>query len=146
MIRNKYWIIILLAVLILPVNGCKDLDKLNVNPNGVDPTIADLNLLMPTVLVATGQRVVDLGVGDIAGVMQHTQLDGWTGGHNEYDWNILSHSWSAYYDILRNNDEYYNKAQEGDYLIHQGVALVMKAYAFGMNDDLWGDAPYTEAI
>jgi len=146
MIRNKYWIIILLAVLILPVNGCKDLDKLNVNPNGVDPTIADLNLLMPTVLVATGQRVVDLGIGDIAGVMQHTQLDGWTGGHNEYDWNILSHSWSAYYDILRNNDEYYNKALEGDYLFHQGVALVMKAYAFGMIADLWGDAPYTEAL
>jgi len=126
--------------------SCQDLDELNINPNGVDPTIADLNLLMPTIITGIGQQVVNLGVGDIAGVMQHTQKDGWSGGHNDYDWDIDSKSWSGYYGILRNIDEFHKKAIEGEYAFHEGVALIMKAYTFGMITDLWGDAPYSGAL
>jgi hypothetical protein len=126
--------------------SCKDLDELNINPNGVDPTTADLNLLMPTFITEIGQQVVSLGVGNIAGVMQHTQLDGWSGGHNDYDWDVGSHNWSGYYGILRNIDEFHKKAVEGEYAFHEGVALVMKAYTFGLITDLWGDAPYSEAL
>lgn len=128
------------------VTSCKDLDELNINPNGVDPEVADLNLLMPTIITGVGQSIVNLGFGDIAGVMQHTQKDGWSGGHNDYDWDNSSKSWSNYYGILRNVDEYYQKAAEGDYEFHQGVALVMKSYTFGLITDLWGDAPYSEAL
>ncbi|SHK00345.1 Starch-binding associating with outer membrane [Tangfeifania diversioriginum] len=126
--------------------SCQDLDELNINPNGVDPTIADLNLLMPTIITGIGQQVVNLGVGDIAGVMQHTQKDGWSGGHNDYDWDIDSKSWSGYYGILRNIDEFHKKAIEGEYAFHEGVALIMKAYTFGIITDLWGDAPYSGAL
>ncbi len=126
--------------------SCEDLDELNINPNGVDPATANLNLLMPTFITNLGQQIVSLGVGDIAGVMQHTQKDGWSGGHNDYDWDNSSKSWSGYYGILRNIDEFHKKAVEGEYEFHQGVALVMKAYTFGMITDLWGDAPYSEAL
>src|SRR6056297_2322105 len=126
--------------------SCEDLDELNINPNGVDPATADLNLLMPTFITNLGQQIVSLGVGDIAGVMQHTQKDGWSGGHNNYDWDNSSKSWSGYYGILRNIDEFHQKAIKGEYEFHQGVALVMKAYTFGMITDLWGDAPYTDAL
>ncbi len=135
-----------LAMIILLVSSCKDLDELNINPNGVDPEVADLNLLMPTILTGVGQTVVNLGFGDLAGVMQHTQHDGWSGGHNDYDWNNLSHSWSGYYGILRNNNEFTKKAVEGEYAFHQGVGLIMGAYTFGLIADLWGDAPYTDAL
>lgn len=135
-----------LAIIILLVSSCKDLDELNINPNGVDPEVADLNLLMPTILTGVGQTVVNLGFGDLAGVMQHTQHDGWSGGHNDYDWNNLSHSWSGYYGILRNNNEFTKKAVEGEYAFHQGVGLIMGAYTFGLIADLWGDAPYTDAL
>jgi hypothetical protein len=138
----KFVFVILLAFFI----SCQDLDELNINPNGVDPTTADLNLLMPTFITGIGQQVVSLGVGDIAGVMQHTQKDGWSGGHNDYDWDIDSKSWSGYYGILRNIDEFHKKAIEGEYAFHEGVALIMKAYTFGMITDLWGDAPYSEAL
>ncbi len=143
-IKNSF--IIILTMVFTLVNSCKDLDELNINPNGVDPEIADLNLLMPTILSNLGQTVVGLGFGDVAGVMQHTQKDGWSGGHNSYDWDNLSQSWAGYYGILRNNDEFYKKAVEENYEFHQGVALIMKAYTFGLITDLWGDAPYTDAL
>ncbi|MEZ5107153.1 MAG: SusD/RagB family nutrient-binding outer membrane lipoprotein [Draconibacterium sp.] len=141
-IKNSF--IIALALVFTLVISCKDLDELNINPNGVDPANADLNLLLPTIITGIGQTVVNLGFGDIAGVMQHTQFDGWSSGHNDYDWS--SQSWSGYYGILRNNDEFYKKAVEGGYEFHQGVALIMKAYTFGLIADLWGDAPYSEAL
>jgi hypothetical protein len=90
--------------------------------------------------------VVNLGFGDLAGVMQHTQYDGWSSGHNDYDWDNSSQSWAGYYGILRNNDAYYKKAVEGGYKFHEGVALIMKAYTFGLITDLWGDAPMSEAL
>jgi len=143
-IKNSF--IIALTLVFTLVISCKDLDELNINPNGVDPENADLNLLMPTVITSVGQSVLGIGFGDIAGVMQHTQKDGWSGGHNDYDWDNQGHNWASYYGILRNNDEYYKKAIEGEFVFHQGVALVMKAYTFGMIADLWGDAPYNEAL
>jgi len=143
-IKNKF--ILLLAVAVALVTSCNDLEDLNINPNGVDPATADLNLLLPTIEVGIGQTVLNLGFGDLGGVMQHTQYDGWSGGHNDYDWDDTDQSWSSYYGILRNNDEFYRKAVEGEYEFHQGISLVMRAYVFGYIADLWGDAPYTEAL
>lgn len=143
-IKNSF--IIFLTLVLALVISCKDLDELNINPNGVDPENADLNLLLPTIITGVGQTVVNLGFGDIAGVMQHTQFDGWSSGHNDYDWDNQSKSWSGYYAILRNADEYHKKATEGEYEFHQAVALIMKAYTFGLIADLWGDAPYTDAL
>ena len=144
MYRLKNIISIIVIIVLAFFVSCQDLDELNINPNGVDPANADLNLLMPTFLIGTGQQVVSLGVGDIAGVMQHTQKDGWSGGHNDYDWS--SQSWSAYYGNLRNIHEFHKKAVEGEYKFHEGVALIMKACNFGMITDLWGDAPFSEAL
>src|SRR5690606_37785371 len=142
---NISQIVLWLAILLVGYS-CEDLDELNINPNGVDPEVADLNLLMPTIITSLGKNVVDLGFGDIAGVMQHTQKDGWSSGHNDYDWDNSNKSWAGYYGILRNVDEMYRKAEEDNYRFHQGVALVMKAYTFGLITDLWGDAPYQDAL
>ncbi|MCF6332569.1 MAG: SusD/RagB family nutrient-binding outer membrane lipoprotein [Draconibacterium sp.] len=144
--KLKNSLIIVLTLVFALVISCKDLDELNINPNGVDPENADLNLLLPTIITGVGQTVLNVGFGDIAGVMQHTQYDGWSSGHNDYDWDNNSQSWNSYYGILRNNDEYLKKAVKGGYDFHHGVALIMKAYTFGMITDLWGDAPYSNAL
>lgn len=143
-IKNK--IIIILSLVLVLASSCRDLDELNINPNGVDPNVADLNLLLPTIITGISQSANRLGFGDMAGVMQHTQYDGWQGGHNDYQWRVNDHSWAGYYGILRNNDEFYKKALEGNYKFHEGVALVLRAYTFGIIADLWGDAPYTDAL
>ncbi|MGC3947548.1 MAG: SusD/RagB family nutrient-binding outer membrane lipoprotein [Chryseolinea sp.] len=101
---------------------------------------------MPTVITGLGTQVVNLGFGDVAGVVQHTQKTGWSSSHNNYDWSSPGQGWSDYYGVLRNADELYKKAQKGEYVYHEGVALILKAYTFGLIADLWGDAPYTEAL
>ncbi|QHV98773.1 SusD/RagB family nutrient-binding outer membrane lipoprotein [Spirosoma endbachense] len=125
--------------------SCKDLTQLNVNPNGVQPETVNPNLVMPTVLSETGKLYVNLGFQDIAGVVQHTQKDAWFSGHNDYDWGG-DQSWTAYYDLLRNNDLLYQRAVALNMEFQQGVALVMKSMLFGLITDLWGDAPYINAL
>jgi len=142
---NRSRLTAIFVLFTLFASSCYDLEEVNINPNGVDPSIAHPNLLMSTVLSSTGLTVVDLGFGDIAGVMQHTQKDGWSGGHNGYDWST-GQDWGKYYSILRNVDEFYNKSVELELDFHQGMALVIKSYIFGLITDLWGDAPYSMAL
>lgn len=132
-------------LLVLLFTACeKDLTELNQNPNGIDPATANPNMIMPIVLGGTAQNYLGLGYGDIAGVMQHTQKDGWFGGHNHYEWN--SQDWTGWYGLLRNNKLMHERAVELGWDFHQGVALTMKSFIFGMITDLWGDAPYTNAL
>lgn len=140
----KYRIISAFTLFMLIAVSCQDLEELNINPNGVDPAKAQPFLLMSTILTFTGQNVVGLGFGDIAGVMQHTQKDGWAGGHNAYDWS--DQNWGSYYGILRNAEEMLKKSEDLGLEFYQGVALIMKAYNYGMITDLWGDAPFSESL
>ncbi|GHB62689.1 SusD/RagB family nutrient-binding outer membrane lipoprotein [Persicitalea jodogahamensis] len=141
-LSNKKYLVFL--VVLTSFFSCKDLTELNENPNGVDSDRVNPNLILPTVLTETGKAYVNLGYGDIAGVVQHTQKDAWSSGHNDYDWS--SQSWGGYYNILRNNDLLYQRAVETNFEFHQGVSLVMRAFLFGLITDLWGDAPYTFAL
>jgi hypothetical protein len=146
MYKIKNSIIATLVLVFTLVISCKDLDELNINPNGVDPANADLNFLLPTTETSLGQTVFGLGFGTFSGVMQHTQQTGWQGGYNNYEWNDLSQSWGGYYNMLMNNDEYFKKAVAEKLEFHEGVARVLRAYIYGMITDLWGDAPYSQAL
>jgi hypothetical protein len=141
---NKKFVIIPLLLACM-VFSCKDLTEINENPNGVAPESVNPNLVLPTVLTEAAKLYVNLGYQDIAGVVQHTQKDAWSSGHNDYDWGG-DQSWNGYYDVLRNNDLVYQRAVETNFEFHQGVALVMKSFMFGLITDLWGDAPYTNAL
>lgn len=143
---KKIFIILLGAVSMIAGISCKKhLVEMNENPNGADPSTANPNLVLSTVLTESGRAFVNLGYLDIAGVMQHTQKDGWGSGHNNYDWGN-SNDWAGYYDILRNNQFVYDKAVELNYPLHQGIALVMKSLMFGLITDLWGDIPYSSSL
>ncbi|HLU94172.1 MAG TPA: SusD/RagB family nutrient-binding outer membrane lipoprotein, partial [Membranihabitans sp.] len=141
---NKISILLLAAIMALGIQSCKDLTELNINPNGVDLEKANANLILSTVLTQAAQNYVSVGYGNASGVMQHTQKDAWFSGHNNYDWGPSD--WGGYYSMLRNNEAVYDKAVENDLKFHQAVSLVMKAFIFGQITDLWGDAPYTNAL
>ena len=144
--KNRSIKIFALGILLAPaLFSCKDLTVLNQNPNGINPLNANPNLVMSTVLTETGKSFVNLGYQDIAGVMQHTQKDGWSGGHNTYEWGG-SQSWASYYDILRNNQYVYDRSVTLNWEMHQGISLVIKSMMFGLITDLWGDAPYSAAL
>lgn len=124
--------------------GCDDLSEINENPNGVEPNSVHPNLIMATVITESAKQVVGLGFGNIAGVMQHTQKDAWFSSHNDYDWG--DQSWAGQYGILRDVDLMQERSEDLDLEFHNGVALVMRAFVFGMITDLWGPAPYTDAL
>src|SRR5690606_34324751 len=96
-IKNKVVIAIMGLTLLV---SCHGLEDLNENPNQVGADNVEPNLLVPTVIIGAAKTTLDLGFGDLAGVMQHTQKDGWSGGHNAYDWRNDSHSWNNFYSIL----------------------------------------------
>jgi len=146
MLRNKITKIVCAIVLAVSFLGCKKyLMDLNIDPNGIQPETANPNLVLTKVLSSTGMAFTNLGYQDVAGVMQHTQKDGWADGHNNYDWG-QSNDWSIYYDILRNNKFVYERAEQLGYDLQKGVSLVMKSMVFGLITDLFGDAPYTAAL
>jgi hypothetical protein len=134
---------VLLVALII-FSACEDLSDVNVNENGVSQSTANPNLLMPTVMQGVANSYLDLGIMDIAGTMQHTQKTGWYSAHNSYDW--APRDWSAWYGYERTNKLIYERAVELEWPFHQGVALTMKSFIYGTITDLWGDAPYTEAV
>jgi hypothetical protein len=143
--NNIKYIISASIVLIMTIMlSCKDLEEMNINPNGVDPANAHPNLLLSTVTTASGQECINLGFGDIAGVMQHTQYDGWSESHNDYKWN--DQDWSSYYGVLRNTEEMLGKSRAMNLDFQMAVAMILKAYNFGLIADLWGDAPYSKAL
>ena len=127
---KKIYIILLGFISIIAGISCKkQLIDLNENPNGADPGSANPNLVLSTVLTESAKAFVNLGYLDIAGVMQHTQKDGWAGGHNNYDWGN-SNNWTGFYDILRNNKFVYDKAVALNFPLHEGMALVMNSLLF----------------
>lgn len=132
------------VAMILVFVSCDSLDDINENPNGVAPSVANPNLLMPSVMRHAATEMLNLGYGDIAGVVQHTQKDGWFTGHNNYDWNLQD--WGHWYNLLRTNQFLYERAEETGFEFHKGVSLTMRAMIFGTVSDLWGDAPYTMAL
>jgi len=132
------------AILLGSATACKDLTETNINPNGVESTAVHPNLLLTTVLSNTANAEVDLGFGNIAGVMQHTQLDAWFSSHNNYDWS--NQSWTGNYSILEDIKMMEQRAEALDLPFYIGVAKVMDAYHFARITDLWGDAPYLDAI
>ena len=135
---------VFIGALLFLASCSKKLDQANENPNGVDPSNANPNLMLPTILTGTAKSYVDLGYGRISGVVQYTQEDGWFSGYNHYDWS--EEDWSGWYALLRNNEFLYQRAVDLDYKLHQGIALTMKSFLFGTVADLWGNAPYTNAL
>lgn len=138
-VKKVYKVIIALAVASLV--SCSDkLTETNIDPNVVDPAVGNPNMIMPTIMAAAATDYLAKGWDVTAGVMQHIQHDGWFEGINHYDWG--PENWANYYGMLRNNAYLMKSPQK----FHQGVAYTMKAFVFGMITDLWGDAPYTEAL
>ena len=144
----------ILAITAMLIVSCHDnLDDLNTDPNGINPETTDLNLMLPAIQVDFGVKVVSLGFSDptertitLAGVVQQTQKDGWVKKHNDYGWDNNNQSWNSFYDILRTNAEFYNKAVAGEFKFQQAAGLLYKSLTFGLITDLWGDAPYSESV
>lgn len=141
-IFNRYISILLVT---LTFSGCSDeLTELNQNPNGVDPSKANVNILLPGILSKVSGYYAELDHSVSSGVVQHMQEDGWFNSYNHYSW--TNRDWNIWYDVLKDNDLLIKTAVTSSFPMHEGIGYVVKAFAFGNVTDLWGDAPYSEAL
>ena len=138
---------ILLVLLIVLFQSCEEhLTDLNINHNGVDPSIVNPNLILPTVVVSTASSYLKGNYNeDFAGVMQYVQKSGWGSELNELDWR-RERSWSDKYNILRDANQLYKRAEQEGMEFQQGIALIIRTLNFGYIADTWGDAPYSAAL
>lgn len=144
MIKEKYKIYFLVLTLGFLISCEQDLTNANINPNGVSPETANASLVVPNVIHSFTREYSSLGQSNAAGVVQHMQEDSHYTSYNQHQWGPSD--WGGFYDQLRNNEFVLSKALEDDQELLQGIALTMKALIFGHITDLWGDAPYSEAL
>ena len=136
---------LLLVMGLLLATACEEqLTEMNIDPNGINPSDANPNLLMPAVLAPAAQRYLELGFNNMAGAVQHTQKNGWYNAHNHYEW--TASEWDNWYAMLRTNALLEKRSEEMGFDFFTGVALTMKSFIFGNITDIWGDAPYTDAV
>ncbi len=138
---------IILIFAVISFSSCVDeLIELNINPNGVDPSIVNPNLLLPTIITNTANPYTEGNHGGrYSGVMQHIQKSGWAGNENNFEW-IGAQGWGGWYNNLRNAQHLYNRAEQQGMELQKGAAIVIRAFNFGFITDTWGDAPYTDAL
>lgn len=138
---------LLLGLSIVLYLGSCTKDYLDVNKSPNSPTVPELNQLLSG---SQYYMVQALGQGNFVGtglssythhlVSREVQNYGMTpGANNPYNtWNYL------YTYVLKDYDAIIEFAEPEGNLIYSGVAKTLKAYAFSMMVDLWGDVPYTE--
>ena len=137
--------ILFLFVPLLTIVSCDDgLVEINENPNGVESSVVDPNLLISSVMTGLATSTTSRGYsGDTGAASQFIQKDSWS--NNRYDWETGS-IWNSNYGLLRTNKVAYERAVELGLPFHEGVTLVLKSMLFGNLTDYYGDIPYSNAL
>src|SRR5690554_200621 len=132
--------------IVLYLGGCTE-DYLDINQSPNSPTVPELKQLLAG---SQYYMVQSFGQGNFIGtglssythhlVSREVQNYGMNpGANNPFNtWNYL------YTYVLKDFDAIIDFAEPDDNLIYSGIAKTLKAYAFSMMVDLWGDVPYSE--
>lgn len=145
--NNMKNIIKFLGVLLVILYSSCTKDYLDINKSPNSPTTPELNKLL------SGSQlfmVSSMSQGNFIGnnlssyvhhlVSREVQNYGMTpGANNPFNtWNYL------YTYVLNDFDAIIENAEPEENLIYVGIAKTLKAYAFSVMVDLWGDVPYSE--
>jgi hypothetical protein len=142
---------LLLAIIIAAagLSGCKKFLDVNENPN--NPDSAAPNLLLPVSQAAIGQIVGNFFqiYGNIWAQYwtqnptssQYTSIDQYNPAATAFD-----RSWLILYRNALINADLITKAEGPSLEYTKGIAYLMKAYAFQVTTDAFGDVPVSEAL
>ena len=136
---------LLLAVTVIGISACADLDELLINPNGVDPTQADAESLYNSIQLVFNDIQNDPYF-FAAGLVR---MDAETGGftyeqtHQPAEFDGL---WvNVYADFQPDAQAFIELAEPLGLTGAVGSVKVMQAYVYMMMVDLFGDIPRSEA-
>ncbi|MGQ7854542.1 SusD/RagB family nutrient-binding outer membrane lipoprotein [Pedobacter sp. WC2501] len=140
----KYtWCAALIAT--LGLQSCKDdyLDKLSDNPNQVP--VPTLNALLATSTYKIGNNNFLIG-SIVAPYVQYTASPSANAAGDTYQAIDFSTTWDALYFAMADANEMKKLAVTQGSSEYKGVADVIIAYNLTLVNDLWGDAPFSQAF
>jgi hypothetical protein len=131
-------------------SGCRKYLDVNTNPNVAQDV--PVELLLPSAQIYLGSAVgVDLEIygsywsqywTQSPASSQYKEIDRYSPTSSDYD-----RSWALIYSsALSDLHKMEKKAEAGNQLQYIGIAKILKAYAFQLATDGWGDVPFSEAL
>jgi len=128
-------------VMIVATPGCKKFLDVNKNLNSPTPDKASVSLLLSSVERALANNMaLGTGLGNTTSVYVHQQ----TGRVAADRYGAGSQGWDGIYAAIANlNVIIKNGTAEGRYK-YVGIAKILKAYAFSILVDVYGDVPFSE--
>jgi hypothetical protein len=138
-----------ILVLALAANGSCDIQEANINPNEVADV--DINVILPAT-----QANMTWAIGDFSSQSASSFVQYMTGTLN-VQFNITTYEYlPANFQTTWNNHFYagamkdlrtlIEKSTESGAMYYRGVANIQMAVLLGYLVDLWGDAPYSQAL
>ena len=140
----KYNKLFILFFLLSSLAACKKLDTGLVNPNSVDPSLANVDLLLNNVQV-TFPGIFNTA-SDIGGQLTRQQIMFGPLYQNAYTPTTFDGIWnSAYSGAVIDINTLVPLALQQKKFVQAGIAQVLKAYIMGTMVDYFGDVPNSEA-
>ena len=140
----KYNKIIILFFLLSSLAACKKLDSGLINPNSVDPSSANVDLLLNSVQGSFAGLYNNAS--DIGGQLTRQQIMFGPLYKTAYTPEGFDGIWTnAYTGVVVNANALIPLALEQKKYMQAGMAQVLKAYVMGTMVDFFGDVPNTEA-
>ena len=120
-------------------------DVLDINDNPNEPVNPSIDLLFPSAQVAYSTVIVHttrLGeVGPIGQIYESTDSQYELGGAD------FNNAWDNMFTLgLVNLDQVITSAPDADLPAHAAIAKLQKAYIYSILVDMWGAAPFDEAV
>jgi hypothetical protein len=134
----KTFTALVMFALVLP--SCQKF--LDVNKNLNSPTAVPVSLLLSNAeLTISGNVALGSGLGSIAAVYTH-QITGRVGADR---YGAGSAGWEGLYGAIKDLDVIIKQGTAETRYTYAGVAKILKAYAFSVLVDVYGDCPFTES-
>lgn len=126
-------------LLLVAGTGCKKFLDVNKNPNS--PTAVPVAFLLSQAERSlSGNVALGTGLGNTMGVYTH-QLTGRVGADR---YGAGSAGWEGLYGTITTLNVIIKQGGAENRLVYVGIAKILKAYAFSVLVDVYGDCPFTE--
>jgi hypothetical protein len=137
---NKYFTYAVAAGLLLAGVGCKKFLDVNKNPN--NPTAVPVSYLLSNAQVSMA-RTLSLGggLGSTSSVYVHQTMG--RVGAERYG-GSADGSWNTLYTNISNLDVIIKQGTSESRFVYVGIAKILKAYAYSILVDVWGEAPFSQ--
>jgi hypothetical protein len=140
----KYYKLAIPLFLLSTIVACKKLDTGLINPNSVDPSLANVDLLLNNVQLSF--NAVYTRASDLGGQLTRQQIMYGPLYSNAYTPSSFDEIWGdAYNGSIININTLIPLALKQKKYVQAGMAQVLKAYIMGTIVDYFGDVPNSEA-